>query len=226
LHNNYADGVTWLNTQLEMFFSANPGLSCVHLTLPMLKPSDGGHPTLKCKAATCRHLAAFALFLAQRHTNIGLMLEDERLVEHSAEYRELAVEVATHLGGYHASCTAEPFNVARCQDEMQAFLVAYDKLRRLFRRGLEPELHSAQVFGPRPKYHLCDHLVKDKVPLYGSPRLSWCYGDEDFVGLIKRIALCTKNSRTLEKVLLSKYRLYAWLHAAAVSAAGVAMQAA
>ena len=60
-----------------------------------------------------------------------------------------------------------------------------------------------------------------KVPLYGTPRLFWCYADEDFVGLIKRIAMQTKNRRTLEKTLLAKYRLFASLHALALTLAFV-----
>ena len=64
--------------------------------------------------------------------------------------------------------------------------------------------------------HMCDHVVRHKSPLYGSPRLFWCYGDEDFVGIVKRIALQTKHPRSLERVLLAKYRLYSYLHSVAL----------
>ena len=134
----------------------------------------------------------------------------------SAEYQTTVCEAATCMARYHDTCSEEPFSVGRCQDAMLGFLAAYDTLRCLFRRGLAPEHHAAQVFGPRPKLHLCEHLVMEKVPLYGSPRLFWCYADEDFVGLIKRIAQNTKNRRSLEVVLLAKYRIKASLHAYAL----------
>ncbi len=216
LHRSYAEGLTWMNDQLDSYASAN-NLQRLVVTLPMVKPTDGGHPTLKTKAAMCRHLSGFALFLANRHKLMNLQLDEVRLVPFSAEYHGLAVELATRLVGYHDSCSQEPFSADRCKFEMLGFITAYDGLRRLFRRGLDPALHHAEVFGPRPKLHLCEHLVCDKVPLFGSPRLFWCYADEDFVGLIKRIAMQTKNPRTMEKVLLTKYRLYASLHALALA---------
>ena len=69
----------FLNSLLEMYYAANPGLSQLHLTLAMIKPSDGGHPTLKSKAAACRHAAYFALWIAQRHVRLGFELEDSGL---------------------------------------------------------------------------------------------------------------------------------------------------
>ena len=60
------------------------------------------------------------------------------------------------------------------------------------------------------------HLVDQKVALWGSPRLFWCYVDEDFVGVIKRIAVMTKDPRSLERVLVEKFRIFAALHAYAL----------
>ena len=66
---------------------------------------------------------------------------------------------------------------------------------------------------------MLEHLVDDKIQLWGSPRNFWRYADEDFVGLIKRIAVQSKHPVSLETVLLSKFRLYAALHAYALAAA-------
>ena len=131
---------------------------------------------------------------------------------------------AQRLVGYHESCSEVPFSVVRCQTEMAGFLSSYNSLRLLFRRNLAVELHTAEPFAARPKLHLCDHMVRDTVPLYGSPRAFWCYADEDFVGIIKRIAMCTKNPRTMEAVLMQKYRLYATLHAFALDRLRVVLQ--
>jgi len=218
LHRNYAEGIEWLNSQLSMFYSVQPKkLTTFHATLPAIKPSDGGYPSLKSKAAACRHLAPFIVYLANRHKAMRFQLEDGRLVQHSAEYGELVVEMANYFAGYHASCEAEPFSPVRCRDQMLGFLSTYNKLRLLFRRGLPEAEHASQVFGVRPKFHLSDHLVREKIFLYGSPRLFWCYGDEDFVGLVKRIAIQTRHPRTMELRLLAKYRLFAALHAWSLS---------
>ena len=211
-HRSYADGITWINSQLEGFWQANPGCGSLQVTFNMIKPSDGGHPSLKCKAAQRRHLAPFAVYLAQRHIRVHVRLEDERIAERSVEYCNLAVAVATEMEAYHNVCAAVEFDAARCQAAMHGFLTAYHQLWALFRRDLPSAEHSSQPFGCRPKLHLCEHLVDEKVPAYGNPRLFWCYGDEDFVGLIKRIATRSKNRRTLENTLLAKYRLYASLH--------------
>ena len=68
-HRSQQAGVDWLNQQLEGFYSANRGLSQLHLTVGMLKPKDSW-PSLKSKAAECRHLAKFALVLAHRHARM------------------------------------------------------------------------------------------------------------------------------------------------------------
>jgi hypothetical protein len=59
--------------------------------------------------------------------------------------------------------------------------------------------------------------VREKIILYGSPRHFWCYGDEDFVGLVKRICSQTRHPRTMEARILSKYKLLCALHAYALS---------
>jgi len=221
LHATYQDGISFLNTQLEHYYKANPGLSPIRLTLAMIKPTDGSHPTLKCKAAQCRHLAPFGLWLAYRHSRIGLQLEDENLRPLSNEYQRTAVDMAVNLVGYHESCAEEPFNPADCTSKLLNFLKAFNDLRLIFRTGLPLNLHASAVFAPRPKFHMLEHLALDKIPMYGSPRLYWCYADEDFVGLIKRIAWLSRHPRSFERVLLMKYRLRAHLHAVALEAAGL-----
>ena len=93
------------------------------------------------------------------------------------------------------------------------------ELRLLFGTGLPAHPHDSQTFNYRPKGHMMDHIVNEKIQLWGSPRNFWCYADKDFVDLVKRIAVMTKHPRSLENVLLQKYRLYAALHAYALDTA-------
>ena len=216
-HRSYQDGIDWLNTQLEGYYRASPGKSEVKLTLPMVKPSDGSHPTLKVKAAVCRHLAQFAVYLARRHERHVLEFSDPRLQPHSAEYRNLAVTMAEAMEAYHVECAAETFSEVRCLGALDAFIASYNSLRLLFRRDLPPAYLSAQVFSQRPKLHLTEHLHQ-AVEIYGSPRSFWCYGDEDFVGFIKRIAMKSSHPRSIDNVLANKYRLFSALHSIALAA--------
>ena len=215
-HSSFAAGVKWLNSQLKLYYSANPGLSRLQLTVSMLKSKDHAFPTLKSKAAECRHLAGFAVAIANRHRNKHLVFRNGRLAPFSAEYRDLVVSMAENLERYHDSCSAEPFVEAGCRESMHGFIQSATGLRALFRRDLAPELHDSQPFMFKIKGHMLEHVVNEKISMWGSPRNFWCYADEDFVGLVKRIAVMTKHPRTLEMVLLKKYRLYSGLHAYAL----------
>ncbi len=73
-HASYQQGIDWINTELLGYYNANRGMSEVRLTLAMVKPTDGSHPTLRCKAAACRHLGRFALFVA--HARFQLQFLD------------------------------------------------------------------------------------------------------------------------------------------------------
>ena len=210
------EGIKWLNTQLREYYGAHPGLSQLQLTIGMLMPRDTAYPTLKCKAAECRHLAGFALTIARRHNTKLFTFAEPRLAPHSARYRELVVSMAEGLFEYHESCAAPAFVESTCRDAMHKLLNSTVSLRLLFRTGLAPELHESQPFTFRPKGHMLDHMVNEKIQLWGSPRNFWCYADEDFVGLVKRIAVMTKHPRSLETVLLKKYKLLAALHAYAL----------
>ena len=218
-HRNFAQGVRWLNSQLREYYGANPALSKIHLTVSMLRPRETAHPTLKSKAAECRHLSGFAVSIAHRHLSRQFVFRNRRLAPYSAEYRTLAVVMAESLHQYHELCAALPFDQVGCRDAMLRFLKAMLDLRALFRRNLAAELHDSQPFPFKVKGHMLEHMANERLATFGSPKAFWCYADEDFVGLITRIAVGTKHPKTLEKVLLQKYQLMATLHEYALSIA-------
>ena len=57
------------------------------------------------------------------------------------------------------------------------------------------------------------HMVQDTVPMYGNPSSFWCYGDEDFVGVVKNIARKTVHPLTIEKRVLEKLMILEGLRA-------------
>ena len=215
-HRTNQEGVDFLNRQMKLFYMAHPGLSEMHLTLSMLR-QQAGHPTLKAKAAETRHLAGYALVLAHQHA-LGTAARGpfefraERLQPYSAEYRTMIVQMAQALHSYQNCIQADAFDRNLCKQAMYDFLRAMNGLRLLFRRHLAAEDHASMPFVMRPKAHMMQHLVEESLPLWGSPKHYWCYGDEDFVGVIKKIAVMTRHPRTLERVLLEKFRLYVGLH--------------
>lgn len=97
---------------------------------------------------------------------------------------------------------------------MYKFLQSLEALNRLWREGLDIAQHSPQPFHVRPKGHVLQHLVEEKVEMWGSPSAFWCYSDESYCGDIKRIAARTKHPRTLEVRVGEKIRIVAGVAAA------------
>ena len=63
------------------------------------------------------------------------------------------------------------------------------------------------MWRPKPKLHMIVHLVEDFIlPTHLNPRSVWCYGGEDFVGKMKKLAkACHRNSVVLG--LIHRYLL-------------------
>jgi predicted nicotinamide N-methyase len=94
---------------------------------------------------------------------------------------------------------------------MYKYLQSLDRLNKLWRRDVPVEDRQKLPFHIRPKAHMLQHMVEDKLPLFGSPARFWCYRDEDYVGAIKNIAAKTKHPNTLEQRLCEKLRIWAAL---------------
>ncbi len=172
-HRSRQAGISYLQGELRDYYRANPHLARLQLTLSQLKASSPRYPSLRAKAAQTRHLADFALALAQRHARGDAtrgpfrFRPTSRLGPYSAEYREAVVRLFGGMAGYHRSCRQEPFNAALCKDGMYAVLQGMNTLRLLMRRHLPPEEHPDQPFPLRPKAHMLQHLVEDKILLWG-----------------------------------------------------------
>jgi hypothetical protein len=59
-------------------------------------------------------------------------------------------------------------------------------------------------FPLRPKSHLLQHLVEDKIKIWGSPSGFWCYRDEDFIGTVKTICVKSSHPSTIEARVIEK----------------------
>ena len=91
---------------------------------------------------------------------------------------------------------------------MYVFLQSLKFLHDLWRVGVPEDQQKNLPFHLRPKCHVLQHLVEDKLCLWGSPASFWCYRDEDFIGVVKGIARKTKEPKTMEKRILEKMMIW------------------
>jgi hypothetical protein len=208
-------GLVQLNIALRDFYRANR-----HKNLSSLYPlqmtqivATGKCPFLKAKAAQVRHLAEFGLILANRHKHGGpehapfLFKDNFRLSGHTAVYLDHLVSMFGGMVNYLRSLSASPFLEEPCKHGMMQFLSSLAALNQLWARDVDEARQMTLPFHLRQKAHMLEHMVLDQIARYGSPALSWCYRDEDFVGSVKSIAAKTKNPRTLESRVMMKLRM-------------------
>ena len=221
-YTSMAVGLQSLNRDLKSFDSANPDLdisSVYPLALTQIIAQKPGYPYLKCKAAQTRHLAEFGLQLARRHRNGDAnrnpfaFRRGNRLSDRTAEHLDALVAMFEGMVRYHQACRAVPFVEQECRAGMYRFLQALAALHRLWREGLPEARRDNLPFNLRPKAHVMQHLVEDKLCLWGSPADFWCYRDEDYIGSVKLIAAKTKHPKFLEAKVMQKLRILTKLDA-------------
>jgi len=219
-HRSKKDGLASLNRDLDLFYAAHQsdGLSkLTPLALSQILSKNPGYPNLKAKAAQTRHIISFCVTLAHLHRTGSAdrpafrFRDSHRLAGRSAEHSQLLVDMFEGLQEFVRACSTEPFAKDPCLQGMYKYLQSLKSLNTLWREGAPAARHSKLPFHLRPKCHACQHLVEDKIDIFGSPSSFWCYRDEDFVGLVKAIARKTAHPATLEKRVMQKLRILACL---------------
>ena len=213
-HANKSIGLKSLNRDLDQFFFANRSPSSTsNLQMSQIRGESPGYPTLKAKAAQTRNLADFGLLLARRHQHGDALRPGfafrmgHRLEPQTAAHQDLVQQLFTGMVNYHQACAGVPFDAARCKAGMYQVLQSHKLLHDMWREGLTVQQCRPLPWHLRPKCHALQHLVEDQLDLWGSPAASWCYGDEDFVGCIKRVAMSSKHPATLEQRVSEKCML-------------------
>jgi hypothetical protein len=220
-YRNRVVGMQSLNRMLNQYYAANrhKGFSQVTpLTVQQVITRDPGHPYLKAKAAQTRQLAEFGLVLANRHLHGGQgkmafrLKRHHRLHGHTEAHLSNLVRLFEGMVEYTSACAAQPFSIEACRQGMYKFLESLEILHVLWRQGLPAAEARHMPFNVRPKSHMLQHLVENKLDPSGTPSNFWCYRDEDYVGAVKTIASKTKHPHTLEKRVAEKLMLTAGLN--------------
>ena len=214
-HRSKEAGLRDLNGHLKDFYRAHPNLSSLYpLAYTQLRGKKSNYPVLKAKAAQTRHLAGFALIVANWHMyGRGArppyaFRAGSRLGPHSAEHRDLLLQLCTAVVAYYRSLSTRPFSQQDCKGAMYSVLQSLHSLHDLWRRDA-PE--GAQLFLPfnlRPKAHMLQRMIEDQLSTYGSPSSNWRYGDEDFCGAVKSICASLRHPSTLEARVCEKASLF------------------
>ena len=216
-HPSMAAGLVWLNLKLNKFYKTHKELSQVTpLVKSQIVSKTNPYPFLKAKAAPVRHVAEFCLQLAYKHM-YGIAGEGGRpafafsasspMRGRTQEHLQLMVDVFRGMERFGRAVSVSPFDTAACSEGMTTYLTSLCQLHKLWRLGRSVADAKRLPWQLRPKCHLLQHLVLDHILSYGSPAKFWCYRDEDFVGVVKRIASKTKHPWTLESRVLLKLRI-------------------
>jgi hypothetical protein len=163
-------------------------------TAETLNVSDTSGVYLSGKGAQVRRMSAWSLDISKR-------------LSAGSGHDVMRIACAWGLHEYNTLiATSPPFldaaTIQRLVFAVRVCLTCYYVLRR--------EASAAGLFRrwrPKPKQHQWLHLVEDfVVSTRRNPRSAWCYGNEDFVGFVRRImAKCPRLNiavRTTHKMVL------------------------
>jgi len=166
----YEANLSMCTKDLDNFYRTNKTTSKLQgkLTLERVRAS-GDWPKLKCKAAAARHLAPFALQLAEQH------LDGRR------------VALCTLLVRFYGIMNEEgQFLSDRAKAEFpgigRRICMLYSQL------AAESAEKGHKFWKATPKLHLFQHVCEWQGVESGNPRFYWCYADEDLVGQLIEVA--------------------------------------
>jgi hypothetical protein len=220
-HRNNTSGLAAVNAMLDAYFKGAPEAKTplTGLVMTQIRGQQPGFPFLKAKAAQVRSVVPFLATLANLHLHGNAhrpsfaFKANHRLAPRSVEHNQLVVRTTQAMLDFLAACRAEEFDANRCKLAMYTILSTTLTLHNLWRDGVAVEDQAHLPFHIRPKCHLLQHLVEDQLLDFGSPSSFHCYGDEDFVGSLKRVCHRTKHPHTLEARVVEKCRLLAAIDA-------------
>ena len=163
------------------------------LTVERLR-TKGSWPKLKAKAAATRHLAAYALHLAQE---FGTGAAEDRKILCLAQLLCQFYEILESESQFLA-----PAAKAELPKLGLRLVGVYTSL------AVEAKRQGVKLWKLMPKLHLFLHLCEWQAISLGNPRYYWTYADEDLAGTMAEIAESCHPST------MSMSSLFKWVHLA------------
>ena len=192
---NIADATEKLRESMKAWYKGQRGLSSVQgkLTVARIR-TQGGRPTLKAKAASTSHLAAWALGLARDHQD-------------GSDHDRRRLGVCQSLCNVYDRLEAAPMllpdvakhSIGRVGLQL---CVLYSQL------ASEAAAQHVKLWKMSPKLHLFLHLCEWQACELGNPRFCWCYADEDLVGKMIDVA------ETCHPSTMAVTAMFKWMHVA------------
>ena len=157
-------------------------------------------PKLQAKAFNCRVILAWLAHLTLKWTEAGHNTDTDQAMAVCcwaiADFIYVIESSDRHL-------TTE--QAARAAASGHKYLMSYSLLASL------AVAQGSSMWPLKPKLHQFDHMLDDVERELLNPRHWWNFANEDFVGVIKRIAQkCSR--KTISLVTLKKYMLWVALH--------------
>ena len=189
----YAECVKRLMVNLEQWYKRTKCTSKIQgkFSVDRLR-TKGGWPKLHAKAAATRHLAPYALRLAEEHSDgttegnemkhvCRMLVRFYEILQSESQFlsdtaRVEVPKLGRNLAMLYASLATKA-------------LAANERLWKL-----------------NPKLHMFVHLCEWQALTFGNPRFYWCHADEDLVGMMAEVA------ETCHPKTMAASALFKWLH--------------
>jgi len=185
-----ADSVKVLLLKIKAYYRrANPPTKINSLTVDMIK-RDGKKPKLRLKGAETRHLVPFCVELAEECYKVT-----------KTPYWFQILQLSRNLLTFYMCLGVSPYDAETAAVAARHCLEIYAALS-----AITPDLMRVL----KPKAHLFAELAEFQAREFGDPRWFWAYQDEDFVGMIGKIAASRGGARvvdTIARIVFDKYRV-------------------
>ena len=178
----------------EYYKRIKPASAISALTVEMVKQPKKG-PKFRGKGAETRHLVLFGYELAQAMAKSAGGTD--------RHYNQLEA-LMFHLFTFYSTFGKSPYDVDLAKKSVHNFCQIYADFNKSAR--------DEKFWSIKPKFHLMIHLADKQVFESGDPSKFWAYCDEDFVGLIGKIAVARGGRRlanTTPQNVMDKYRALA-----------------
>jgi len=163
------------------------------ITKEMLKQKKSCPRLTQCKGAETRHLVPFVLELADKIATQKQTVFWTR--------RRACLEA---LNDFYNSIQV-PAD-AYVPDHTSNSLFAVATTFMLIHRSITPGKFKRPPWHPRPKLHMAQELG-DQCHEAGNPRLWWCYADESYMGIVKKVAFKISHPTNMERNCLERLTL-------------------